>query len=226
VNILTSLAGGLWKRPPVLLVLILNLVPVACVIWLHWSILMLLVVYWMENVVVGVFTAAKMVAAGAAKGWLGGVGALLFSVPFFVIHYGVFCLGHGLFVLAIGGLAAGGGLPLDDPFTAVIPLLAPQTGPLLWTAAALAASQAASFVRWLRRGEFRATTPDVEMAKPYGRIVVLHLTLLFGAFLAASLHDPVWVVALLGVLKTIYETAVTANRVKAREGETIVAAAA
>lgn len=212
VGIVTSLAGGLWKRPPVLFVLLLNLVPVACVVWLHWSILMLLVVYWMENVVIGVFTLLKMVAASLGKG-LGTAAALLFYAPFFCVHYGMFCLGHGLFALAIGG----GLLSGDDPFTEVMPQLLPHKNTLLWTAGALAGAQGASFLRWLMRGDYRTTSAPEEMGVPYGRIVVLHLTLLFGAFLAEMLGSPIWVVALLGVLKTIYEVGSTAKRIKKRE---------
>ena len=64
---------------------------------------------------------------------------------------------------------------------------------------------------------YRTTSAPEEMGVPYGRIVVLHLTLLFGAFLAEMLGSPIWVVALLGVLKTIYEVGSTAKRIKKRE---------
>jgi hypothetical protein len=39
------------------------------------------------------------------------------------------------------------------------------------------------------------------MQQPYGRIVVLHLSILFGGFLMMALHSPVWGLLLLVGLK-------------------------
>jgi len=50
------------------------------------------------------------------------------------------------------------------------------------------------------------------MAEPYGRIIVLHLTIIFGAVLVALAGEPAAGIALLAVLKTIYETVTTARR--------------
>ena len=40
------------------------------------------------------------------------------------------------------------------------------------------------------------------MGKPYGRVVVLHLTILFGGFGVQALGSPLWALLLLVVLKT------------------------
>jgi hypothetical protein len=61
----------------------------------------LLVLFWMENVVVGVFFILRMVLADLedAALWLG----KLFMVPFFCVHYGMFTAVHGVFVFMLFG---------------------------------------------------------------------------------------------------------------------------
>ncbi|MEJ0022031.1 MAG: DUF6498-containing protein [Alphaproteobacteria bacterium] len=82
--------------------LIVNLIPVLGVLFGGWSAFALLLLYWLENVVIGVFNIARMIAAGVAKG-PGGIAACLFVVPFFAFHYGMFCLVHGIFVWTMFG---------------------------------------------------------------------------------------------------------------------------
>jgi hypothetical protein len=217
---LLNLLAGAWRRPPVLVTLALNLIPVACVLWLGWSALLLLAVYWMENVVIGLFNILKMAASTVAKPLKDGVAAL-FAIPFFTVHYGGFCAAHGLFTVLVGAGAFSG----DDPFAAALPLLSAHRESLFWTAGALAGSHAAAFLAWLWRGEFRRADPMSQMAEPYGRIFVLHLTLLGGAFLVVGLHGPVWAVALLGLLKTFYEVVVTSWRIEKRKAKAEMAAA-
>jgi hypothetical protein len=58
-----------------------NLVPVAGVLFWDWSVFALLALFWMENVVVGVFFIARMLCVDPADPalWVG----KLFMVPFF-----------------------------------------------------------------------------------------------------------------------------------------------
>jgi hypothetical protein len=78
-----------------------------------WSAYLVLALYWIENVAIGVFHVARMLAAGVRAGNPGG--AVLLSA-FFCAHYGLSCLVHGLFVVAPfsggdPGGGAGSGLP-------------------------------------------------------------------------------------------------------------------
>jgi hypothetical protein len=43
------------------------------------------------------------------------------------------------------------------------------------------------------------------MNEPYGRIIILHLTLLGGGFLIMALGEPIWALLLLSVLKIGFE---------------------
>ncbi|MGB7297217.1 MAG: DUF6498-containing protein [Candidatus Aminicenantales bacterium] len=51
------------------------------------------------------------------------------------------------------------------------------------------------------KGEYRKTSVDELMARPYVRIVLLHLTLIFGGFLLQALGSPLAGLLLFLVLK-------------------------
>ena len=53
------------------------------------------------------------------------------------------------------------------------------------------------FVNYLGKGEFRRTALPVLMAQPYGRIMVLHFAILFGAFAVMLLGSPVFLLLIL-----------------------------
>jgi hypothetical protein len=174
-----------------------NLVPVAGVLLWDWSVFALLVLFWMENVIIGAFFALRMLCADprAPALWAG----KLFMVPFFCFHYGMFTAIHGVFVFSIfGGKSySASGLQVLEPAARA----ASELG--LWLPlAALLASHAFSFVwNYLVRGEFRRASLPALMAKPYGRVVVLHLAIILGGIGAMALGSPVWALLVLLALK-------------------------
>src|SRR6185436_6133118 len=118
-------------------------------------------------------------------------GSKLFFVPFFIFHYGLFCLVHGVFIFTIFGREAGGFGPFGgfDNFLHIF-----SAEHLWWCVAALAASHLWSFaVNYLGRGEYRRTAVLILMFQPYGRIVVLHIAILIGGFIAFMLGSNVLV---------------------------------
>ncbi len=134
--------------------------------------------------------------------------AKLFFVPFFSFHYGFFCFVHGVFVFALlGNRDALGGIggPFNGLQTAAIDLLKGGTGA---AAIALAASHLFSYCYYfLFQGEYRRTNIAQLMVAPYGRIVVLHLAILFGAFATQFLGQPLILLLLLIAGKTILDLA-------------------
>lgn len=193
-----------------------NLVPLVGVLFWGWSTFDLMLLYWFENGVIGLFTVLKMLLTGGPEGSRGGAGLVgkLFFAGFFAFHYGAFWSAHGFFVVALfgpggvfgttgpelGGLLSGpfgffgGGLPIAERYL---------DGALLASAMGLVLSHGASFVgNVLQRGEDLRTAPNVLMARPYGRVMVLHVTLVLGAFLVMALGEPVAALALFVALKT------------------------
>lgn len=168
-----------------------NLVPVYGVVALGWNASQILLLYWVENVILGVLTLARIrkVAEGKAGGcFLGG---------FFVIHYGAFCLAHLVFALylirEIDPAFPGLGATLGEP-------------PVFWAVMAIfGLNLFTQWREWWRPGLWRDGDIRFEMVKPYGRIVVMHLTVLLGAWLMALTRAPVGAILLLCLLKAALE---------------------
>ena len=166
-------------------------------LWFGWKVFPLLLLFWFENLIIGAFNVVKMILASpdSRKSWA----AKLFLVPFFSVHYGIFTLVHGVFVIALFGGQFRQSAPFPDLYT-VLGLI--QEEHLGWAILGLTVSHAVSFgMNYIGEGEYRRASLDKLMFQPYGRIVVLHLTILGGGFLMMALGSPTVGLVLLVVLK-------------------------
>ncbi len=85
-------------RPSVLALLAANVFPIVGVVALGWDVFILLALFWAENLVIGFYTALKMLlVANSSRSARWGAAA------FFCAHYGLFTLVHGVFVFAVFG---------------------------------------------------------------------------------------------------------------------------
>jgi hypothetical protein len=192
----------------VLALIVANAIPLIGVLFLGWSVWNILVIYWLENGIVGVFNVMKMARADGSEAqssptfMVNGQRATTLSkfglIPFFVMHYGLFWFVHGIFVLTLPafmtlGLSDGPGLELDP-------------GAVLLAAIALAVSHGLSYWwNFLRGGEYRRVTPAGLMFAPYRRLIALHLTIIFGAMAVMFTGAPVAAVAILVAVKTLLD---------------------
>jgi hypothetical protein len=192
-------------KRPLLLALLFNLLPVACAVLFGWGLLSLMLLYWAENVIVGIINVAKMILAGMGKG-ASGTTAILFDVPFFIVHYGLFCAVHGVLILVL--FSGEPAHAVDDPANLPFYFLR-QVHIDRFFAVNLALLTMFHLYRfafdWIAAGEWRKTTPLVQMFQPYGRIIVVHLAVFVGGFVVSLLGHPVIAVALLAFLKTALE---------------------
>src|SRR5438094_10610662 len=93
-----DISAALKRTDPSVIALVAsNLVPLVGVFVFRWEIFPLLFLFWLENVVVGVSNVLKMLLAAPQD--LVRWAAKLFIIPFFCVHYGMFTLVHGVFVI-------------------------------------------------------------------------------------------------------------------------------
>lgn len=177
------------------LLILANLAPLWGVFVLGWQVGPLLWLYWQENLVIGLFAALRI---ATARGGASATPPRFFLVPFFMLHYGFFCYGHGVVL----GLIANRNDPerFGRMFDLAGAFSAPCTG---WLLLGLAVSHGASLaLHWLRDGERQRSTPQKEMARPYEWVVVMHLTVMIGGAALAFSGAPDAALAGLAALKT------------------------
>lgn len=192
---------------PVAALVLANLIPVFGVLYLDWDVASIVVLYWIENLVVGGYTLLKMLISS-------GTGALPHML-FFCIHYGLFCAIHGLAILELTRFAgeltelpAQGGWPgplvLIQMFTGLLRQVinaAPEE--LLWACIALLLSHGVSLLLlFIGQQEYRHTSTKKLMRAPYTRIAVLQVTVIAGGFLVTVLGSPTGMLVVLVALKT------------------------
>ena len=189
-----------------------NTVPLAGALFLGWDAAAIILLYWMENVVTGFYNVLRMVF------WKAEVPAAhlvkLFIIPFFCIHFGGFCAGHGFFLLAFFKVGGGmqhffpepawpGPLVFVQLLIAVISRLW-QSLPagMIWPVIGLFASHGISFVQnYLLGGEYRSASIGKLMGRPYARIVLLHVAIIAGGLPVMLLGSPIPLLCILIVLK-------------------------
>lgn len=182
-----------------------NLIPLAGVIFLGWSVWQILIIYWLENGIVGLYNVLKMQKAegtdeASATVTINGrrpVGDAKSSlIPFFCLHYGIFWTVHGVFVLTLpvfGSVATGGESSLG---TTPDPLV------LGFAVIALLISHGVSYwFNFIGGGEYKRVSAAGQMFKPYGRLVALHLTIIFGAIAISITGAAIVALAILVLLK-------------------------
>lgn len=183
-----------------------NAVPLVGVVALGWDLHSLLVVYWLESGVVGASFLAKILRA-TGEDDPASLPSMSFNdrpvrafanapnvavARFFVGHYGVFWLVHGVFVL---------GFPL---WFADVPFASPSVVAL--AAVGLVAYHGVSYRRnFVGRREYERTGPATLMVEPYRRVLVLHLTIVVGAFVVAGVGASVGALAVMVVAKTVLD---------------------
>jgi hypothetical protein len=196
----------------VVALVVANLIPLVGALWFGWNVWTILIIYWLENGVVGVVNVLKMRKAegsevGGAANWrINGRPATSVArgalIPFFVMHYGMFWIGHGIFVLLMpvfGGIGTDGS-PGPDMTQGV------SIGTIAFAVALLAISHGVSYrLNFVGNGEYRRVSPVSQMFAPYGRLVILHITIIVGAMAISLTGAPAAALAILVVLKIVLD---------------------
>jgi hypothetical protein len=170
---------------------IANLVPVAGVLLLGWDAGLLVILYWIENIIIGIYNVFKMLLMPPPEGE--SKAPKIFIAPFFAVHYGGFCLGHGVFVFFLAS-----GFSERSLLSEAVVLLVPAAG--------LMVSHGISFYQhYLMGGEREKATLEKLMLAPYKRIVLLHVGILIGAVPVMALRSPMPLLLFLIVGKIVID---------------------
>ncbi len=210
------------KYPSAWVLIVSNLVPLLGMLFLGWDVRSIVILYWAESGVVGFYTILKMVFAQGesvpvdkvlqalrhgpkeykevnirlVSGFLRSFSPSIMKVPlipFFMFHYGMFMAVHGvfLFVLLFGTASPG---------------ISPEYLSLILGVIAFFVSHGYSFMQnYMRGGEYRTSTLQSVMFSPYPRIIVMHITIIIGAFFFLATNLPGVFLVLLVAMKTLID---------------------
>ena len=200
-----------------------NMIPVAGVVFFDWRVIDVMLLYWAENVVIGAINVLRIVVS---KGGLGvghgridaairaaieaapeaqsvtleriGTMMKVTMIPFFIVHYGLFCWGH-LTALDL----------LFDPgraLPAFVSVFGYDVAPVLIGIVPIAISHLYSFfTNHIGKGEYLRTTPMQLMQRPYGRLVVLHIAIVAGGAFVQFAGDQLYMLVILVLAKTLMD---------------------
>ena len=211
-----DLIARTYRDPLAWLTLLVDLLPVIAVVFFGWKAVPLVALYWLENLIIGGFTILRML--GTAANNLVNLAGAAFLIPFFTVHYGMFCFGHGVFLRSFaggeesGGLSGGGMRSLVD--------WALGSGPhMMWFVTAIIAVNAVFYVSdFILRGGYREAQLQAEMFAPYGRIVTLHVAIILGAGIMMAFGEPLLGVLILICLRVVFGMILNVLRQRRIEG--------
>ena len=182
-------------RLPILLLVAANAIPLIGAVFLDWDVFSILLLFWFENVIIGLFGILRLIVAGRSANGVAGLAKPLF----FLVHYGGFMFGHLMILYGLFSPEAEGNGQLENPaqFFALV-----SSGWLWVSVLALFVSHAWSFAEnFLGHSEYENLTPDDAMALPYRRMMITHIALLLGGLLLERTGQPLFGLVLLILLK-------------------------
>lgn len=153
-----------------IVLIIVNIIPLIGVLYFDWQLFIIVMLYWLENVVIGVITALKMLSTYHAL-----IIEKIFMTGFFSVHYGFFCFVHGSILVSIFGT--------DKSTELHLAKIISDNG-LYIALAALIASHLLSYLQnFILNGEIKKQKLADLMTAPYKRIFVLHMFILVGGLI-------------------------------------------
>ncbi len=175
-------------------ILVSNLLVIVFAVLEGWSLSSMMLIYWVQSVIIGIFNFFRMLLLRSfctegftsngtrvpenAKGKRS-------TAIFFAIHYGLFHLGYGMFLIAGPTEGSGEGKPsapeaigwagwFDGPVWFVISILG------------FVAGHGYSFYQNVKADLERRPNLGLMMFLPYARILPMHLTILLGGMAGAN----------------------------------------
>lgn len=189
---------GRWS---LILLVAANLLPLAGVFLWDWDVFFLLLLFWCENVIIGLFGIARLVVAASNDTLKEG----LLLPLFFLVHYGGFMFGHFmvLFGMYSGSFEGTGNHAQPEDYYRLI------LDNLNWVAlVALFISHGWSFIEnYMGRSEYERLSPMQAMGLPYKRMAITHVALILGGFFLIKNGQPLAGLIILVLMKIALDIA-------------------
>jgi len=175
-----------------------NLIPLIGALLFGWNAILILALFWIENLVIGAFNVIKLLAIAAYKKQP----KALFLCAFFTIHgtilweiLGLEKLDKSLYFnfewMGVAELFA-------DGIVVFLAFIERFKLEILLGITALAGSHFVNFIEnFILRGEIFNTQAKDLMAKPYAQIIILHGGLILGAAGVEKFGSPIWLLIII-----------------------------
>ena len=195
------------KKLSLLALLLANVLPIIGVIYLSWSLTVIMMLFWLENLVIGVYAIIKIFISRGSQPLSG----ILFTALFFTVHYGLFWSIHGVFLASLLDIEV-----VDSVSILPAPLMMgadvvqtvwpdyPQE--LTFGLFALIISHGFSlFDNFIRKGEYKLRKSGSMPVEPYRRVFLLHITLILGAIIIDYFGHHLVLLVLLVLAKVVLD---------------------
>ena len=191
-----------FSSPPIglqpLIIVATNLVPVFGVFFFDWEVFTILFLFWLENVIVGFFNVLKLRLVPPVIGTVTTEKTQWREIPFFILHYGGFMAGHGLFVVVLF-------LKPESPADFVAAMAGRWITLVVAFVSLIVEHGYAYYFDFLQSGEYTKPSKFPQFMKPYGRLAMMHVTIIFGGIGVQELGSPRPALLLLIGLKTMLD---------------------
>lgn len=210
--------NGLKKRgvlPSGVLLILVNLIPIFGVLFFGWNAFDIVILYWVENIVIGICTLPRILfaqnrdsqskildthTAFNSKPVISKIFNYLSNVFFgffFLLHFGTFTLVHGLFIRK--AMLGRSSFLINQNYSAIGVFFL-----------ALIISHGFSLIyNYILKGEYKRYSAPQGMLKPYPRIFVIQMTIIIGASFVTSVSNTALVsnllILLFVVVKIIFD---------------------
>jgi len=196
-----------------------NIIPLIGVAFYQWDLVNIMLLYWLENILIGFMNIVRIVSHIDTK-----FSKRVSSAMFFTVHYGLFCLVHGMLLftvldLQVPSIEEGMITPMDFVFKAnivfsyIYELVGAKT---VFALFAMILSHGVSLLyHYFMGNERERLTVGKIMNMPYKRIVSLHIGLMAGMFLIEEFGAQIYLLIALVAAKILFD--VKAHRKEHRE---------
>ncbi len=193
-----------FTEPSAISLIFANLIPLIGAIFLDWNILDIVIFYWLETFVIGIYNIVKMMTCtgGIIKGIENQIIALfskIFLSTFFLFHFNIFVFIQFFFIIIFLGPD---GFQQEGNIKDLIDIKNDGSYTLLIGIIGLFLSHGHSlYLNYYKGKEYQKTDIMSQMFKPYGRIFIQQFVVIFGGMLIMYYESPLPLLVLLVIFK-------------------------